>query len=41
VVAQTLESDEPDRKAPRASWPGLLLAGHLSDPDHAGINPGF
>lgn len=41
VVAQALSSENQGRKAPRATWPGSLLAGHLSDPDHEGVNPGF
>ncbi|MGW9595397.1 HD domain-containing protein [Streptomyces chartreusis] len=38
VVAQALRRRE---KAPSASWPGVLLAAHLANPDHTGINPAF
>ena len=38
VVAQALENP---RKAPRASWPGQLLAAHLANPDRTGINAAF
>ncbi|MFF2102307.1 HD domain-containing protein [Streptomyces sp. NPDC058202] len=38
VVAQALRCPE---KAPSASWPGGLLAAHLANPRHSGVNPAF
>ncbi|MFD5569970.1 HD domain-containing protein [Streptomyces cadmiisoli] len=38
VVAQALLRPE---KAPRATWPGGLLAAHLADREHTGANPAF
>ncbi|MGP3946721.1 HD domain-containing protein [Streptomyces sp. 6N106] len=38
VVAQAVRAPE---KAPPSSWPGALLAAHLADPDHIGVNPAF
>ncbi|WP_225627696.1 HD domain-containing protein [Streptomyces werraensis] len=39
VVAQALRNPE---KAPPSSWPGVLLAAHLADPDRTAVaNPAF
>ncbi|MEL5955712.1 HD domain-containing protein [Streptomyces sp. CLV115] len=38
VVSQALRSPG---KAPSSSWPGGLLAAHLANPGHTGVNPAF
>ncbi|MFI8004714.1 HD domain-containing protein [Streptomyces sp. NPDC086010] len=38
VVAQALRRPE---KAPSSSWPGGMLAAHLANPGHLGVNPAF
>ncbi|MFE0630882.1 HD domain-containing protein [Streptomyces sp. NPDC058864] len=38
VVKQALRRPE---KAPPASWPGGLLAAHMANPGHTGVNPAF
>ncbi|MFF1847709.1 HD domain-containing protein [Streptomyces sp. NBC_01550] len=38
VVAQALRCPG---KAPSSSWPGGLLAAHLANPEHSGVNPAF
>lgn len=38
VVAQAVRRPE---KAPPSSWPGGLLAAHLADPSHRGVNEAF
>ncbi|MET7355352.1 HD domain-containing protein [Streptomyces mirabilis] len=38
VVSQAVQRPS---KAPAASWPGGLLAAHLANPDHPGVNEAF
>jgi len=41
VVKQALGAESVERKAPRASWPGLLTAGHSCVDPITGLYPNF